>query len=73
MSRFIPNECIFYHIYPLGFTGAPKNEGESTKAQRIKKITDHIPHMKSLGVNALYLDLCLSQCITATTLLITDL
>ena len=56
MANFIPNECIFYHIYPLGFVGAPKeNQGTSTALTRINKITEHIAHMKSLGVNALYL------------------
>ena len=56
MSAFIPNECIFYHIYPLGFTDAPKkNEGKVTSAPRINKISEHIPHMLKLGINALYL------------------
>lgn len=49
------NSSIFYHIYPLGFCGAPtKNNGEPM-VPRIKKIGDWIPHLKSLGVNALYL------------------
>lgn len=56
MASFIPNECIFYHIYPFGFVGAPrKNEGDSKASARIYKISEHIPHMKSLGINALYL------------------
>lgn len=56
MASFIPNECIFYHIYPFGFVGAPqKNEGDKTASARIYKISEHIPHMKSLGINALYL------------------
>ncbi len=55
MSNFDPRECIFYQIYPIGFCGAPrKNTGEPT-VNRIKKIEKWIPHMKSLGVNALYL------------------
>ena len=29
-------EAMFYHIYPLGFTGAPlRNEGEATAGGRI--------------------------------------
>lgn len=56
MKTYIANESIYYHIYPLGFTGAPaKNEGEKTASDRIYKISEHIPHMKSLGINALYL------------------
>ncbi len=55
MNNFIPNECIFYHIYPLGFCGAPqKNTGEAP-INRLDKIERWIPHMKSLGINALYL------------------
>ncbi len=55
MRNFIPNDCIFYQIYPLGFCDAPKkNTGEPT-VNRIDKIRRWIPHMKNLGVNALYL------------------
>ncbi len=55
MNNFDPRECIFYQIYPIGFCGAPrKNTGEPT-VDRIEKIEKWIPHMKSLGVNALYL------------------
>ena len=47
-------EAVFYQIYPLGFCGAPfENDGVLT--HRIKKITDWIPHMTKLGINALYL------------------
>lgn len=50
------NEKIFYHIYPLGFCGAPyKNEFKDENSKRILKIEDWIPHMKYLGVNAIYL------------------
>ena len=49
------NEAVFYHIYPLGFTGAPKyNEGEKTSGNRIQKVLEWIPHLKELGVNAIY-------------------
>lgn len=49
------NEAIFYHIYPLGFCDAPKyNEGEKTSGNRIYKILDWIPHLKNLGINAVY-------------------
>ncbi len=49
------NESVFYHIYPLGFCGAPKyNEGEKTAANRIKKVEEWILHFKELGVNAIY-------------------
>lgn len=49
------HESVFYHIYPLGFTGAPKyNEGEKTSGNRIQKVLKWVPHLKELGVNAIY-------------------
>ncbi len=46
-------ESVFYQIYPLGFCGAPfENDGISQN--RIKKVTDWIPHIKKLGANAVY-------------------
>lgn len=48
------NESIIYHIYPLGFCGAPqKNDGVLTP--RIEKLSEWIPHLKELSVNAVYL------------------
>lgn len=46
-------ESVFYQIYPLGFCGAPfENDGVLTS--RIKKVIDWIPHMKKLGIDAIY-------------------
>lgn len=46
---------MFYHIYPLGFTGAPlQNEGEATAGGRILEVLDWIEHFKELGINAIY-------------------
>ena len=48
------NESVFYHIYPLGFCGAPEyNEGKLE--YRLDKLSEWIPHLKELGVNALYI------------------
>lgn len=46
-------ESVFYQIYPLGFCGAPF-ENDGVLASRIKKIEEWIPHMKELGINAIY-------------------
>ncbi|MBV7276177.1 alpha-glucosidase C-terminal domain-containing protein [Clostridium sp. PL3] len=49
-------DSVFYHIYPLGFSGAPhENKLEHEKVDRLKKIEEWIPHMRCIGVNALYL------------------
>ena len=46
-------ESVFYQIYPLGFCGAPfENDGVSES--RILKVNDWIPHMKKIGINAVY-------------------
>ncbi len=49
-------DAFFYHIYPLGFCGAPgRNDFHSPAVARLDKVAEWIPHMQSLGVNALYL------------------
>ena len=49
------NESIFYHIYPLGFCGAPQQNGQDAPVNRIGKLSGWIPHLRELGVNALYI------------------
>ena len=50
------NEATFYHVYPLGFCGAPDINQQGIQAiNRIRKIEEWTQHMKSLGVNAIYL------------------
>ena len=46
-------ESVFYQIYPLGFCGAPFENG-GVLEHRILKIKDWIPHIKRLGANAVY-------------------
>lgn len=46
-------ESCFYQIYPLGFCGAPF-ENDGVAASRILKVIDWIPHIKKLGMNAIY-------------------
>ncbi len=50
------DDSIFYHIYPLGFCGAPKENDFTSKAvPRLDKIYGWLDHIQSLGVNAIYL------------------
>ena len=47
---------VFYHIYPLGLCGAPRNNDFSSPAvPRLEKLTAWLDHIQSLGVNAIYL------------------
>jgi glycosidase len=49
-------DSVFYHIYPLGFCGAPdQNDFVSQPVPRLNKVLDWIEHMKWLGINAVYL------------------
>lgn len=48
------NEAVFYHIYPLGFCGAPQFNDNGETVNRIKKVIDWIPHLKNLSINAIY-------------------
>ena len=48
--------AIFYHIYPLGFTGAPENNDfRSAPVARLNKIGSWLDHIQNLGFNSLYL------------------
>jgi glycosidase len=56
MKNHWTTDSIFYHIYPLGFCGAPeRNDFVSAPVLRLEKIHEWIPHLRELGVNALYL------------------
>ena len=43
------NESIFYHIYPLGFCGAPQQNGQDAPVNRIGKLSGWIPHLRDIG------------------------
>ena len=46
-------KSVFYQIYPLGFCGAPF-ENDGVLEHRLLKVKEWIPHMKKLGINAIY-------------------
>ena len=49
------NEAIFYHIYPLGLTGAPKQNEYSEPVHRLNTLLPWIDHIKEIGCTALYI------------------
>ena len=49
------NEAVFYHIYPLGLVGAPKQNEYGTPKHRINEILPWITHIKNIGCNAIYI------------------
>ena len=48
-------DAVFYHVYPLGFCGAPFHNDATEPICRLDKLQTWIPHLKSLGINAVYL------------------
>ncbi len=49
------DNAVFYHIYPLGLTGAPKKNGYGEPVHRLNTLLPWIEHIKNLGCNALYI------------------
>ena len=49
------NEAIFYHIYPLGLTGAPKQNEYGEPVHRLNTLLPWIDHIKEIGCTALYI------------------
>ena len=49
------DEAIFYHIYPLGMTGAPKHNTYDAPVNRLKKLLPWISHIREIGCNAIYI------------------
>ncbi|MGN0597038.1 MAG: alpha-amylase family glycosyl hydrolase [Ruminiclostridium sp.] len=49
------DKAVVYHIYPLGYCGAEKNNDfNAAPVSRILKVLDAIPHIKETGFNTIY-------------------
>ena len=46
---------VFYHIYPLGLTGAPEKNDYSAPVSRLRTLWPWVDHIRDLGCNALYI------------------
>ena len=49
------DEAVFYHIYPLGLTGAPKQNPYEAPVHRLNTLLSWISHIKEIGCNAIYI------------------
>ena len=49
------DEAVFYHIYPLGLTGAPARNPYTAPVRRLDTLGPWIDHIRDLGCNALYI------------------
>lgn len=48
-------KAVFYHMYPLGMTGAPRDNTEAAVVNRFEELDRWIPHMQKLGCSAVYI------------------
>ena len=49
------DEAVFYHIYPIGLTDAPKLNSYTVDEHRLNEIIPWIDHIKKLNCTALYI------------------
>ncbi|MDO5403402.1 MAG: alpha-amylase family glycosyl hydrolase, partial [Eubacteriales bacterium] len=49
------DEAVFYHIYPLGLTNAPKENAYEEPVHRLNMLLPWILHIKKMGFNAVYI------------------
>lgn len=56
MTSIWTKKANFYHLYPLGCTGAPtQNQSNQTTSYRLETLLPWLDHIKGLGMNSLYL------------------
>ncbi len=48
-------KAVFYHMYPLGMTGAPKENRSDDVSSRFEELNQWIPHIRALNCNAIYI------------------
>ena len=46
---------VFYHMFPLGMTGAPRHNDATAVTNRFAELLQWILHIRSLGCNAIYI------------------
>jgi len=49
------DEAVFYHVYPLGLTGAPKQNDYGEPVHRLNTLLPWIPEVKNAGFTAIYI------------------
>lgn len=49
------DEAVFYHIYPLGLSGAPKENRYGEPEHRLNTLIPWISHVKEIGCDAIYI------------------
>ena len=48
-------KAVFYHMYPLGMTGAPHQNTQASPDHRFNQLDKWIPHICGLSCTAVYI------------------
>lgn len=54
MSKWY-EEAVFYHMYPIGMTGAPRQNTQEEVTHRFPELMEWLPYVQSLGCTAIYI------------------
>lgn len=54
MSKWY-EKAVFYHMYPLGMTGAPKYNTQEEVMHRFDELEEWLPHLQDIGCTAIYI------------------
>ncbi len=49
------NDAVFYHIYPIGLTGAPRYNDGTEVVHRLPQLTLWLSHIEEIGCTAIYI------------------
>ena len=47
--------AVFYHMYPLGMLGAPKENKQEEVVHRLRELIPWVDHIKKIGCTAIYI------------------
>lgn len=48
-------EAVFYHMYPIGMSGAPRENRQTEIAHRFPRLEKWLPHIQELGCTGIYI------------------
>ena len=48
-------EAVFYHMYPIGMSGAPRRNEQEEVVHRFEKLEEWLPYIADLGCTAIYI------------------
>ena len=48
-------EAVFYHMYPIGMTGAPRRNEQEEVTHRFGELEKWLPHIEEIGCTAIYI------------------